>query len=163
MKDTLQQYRDLREALRREKEQLENRLREITIALGETPSSGPAQSAPRGRGRRGGGSGGRSLKDLVLEVTSRRPLSKQEILDEVQRLGYKFESKNPANSLGVILYGKNPRFINEGGRFRFSGAASAPAAKASGKRTMSAEARARIRAAALARWQKAKASGKKRL
>ncbi|HYE33276.1 MAG TPA: hypothetical protein VEH27_17765 [Methylomirabilota bacterium] len=162
MKDTLQQYMEIREALRREKEQLEQRLQEINKALGLTAP--PAEtSQPRGgrRGRRGRAEGGRSLRDLVMQVTSQRALSKQEILDEVQRLGYQFNSKNPANSLGVILYGKNPRFQNEGGRFRFTG--EVPSGESRGKRQMSAEARERIRAAAKARWEKARAAGRKRL
>jgi hypothetical protein len=32
-------------------------------------------------------------------------------------MGYQFSTDDPLNSLGVILYGKNPKFKNEGGRF----------------------------------------------
>ena len=91
---------------------------------------------------------------------------KQEILDAIHKLGYRFTTKNPMNSLGVILYGKNPRFKNENGRFSPAGGASArPAAAPSNgsggafsrpKRTLSPEARERIAAAQRARWAKAK-------
>jgi hypothetical protein len=102
-----------------------------------------------------------------LQATSSGGLSKQEILKEVQRLGYKFSTKDPMNSLGVILYGKNPRFRNQEGRFSpMSGTASAsPKANGGtpGRRSkrgqMSAEARERIAAAQRARWAKAR-SGK---
>lgn len=44
-------------------------------------------------------------------------MSKHDILDAVLRSGYQFSTDDPLNSLGVILYGKNPKFINEGGKF----------------------------------------------
>lgn len=50
--------------------------------------------------------------------TSKNALTKQEIHDAVVNLGYKFATDDPLNSIGVIVYGKNPRFVNEGRRFR---------------------------------------------
>lgn len=59
-----------------------------------------------------------SLKESVLKVLEGgKELSKHEILDAVLRLGYQFSTDDPLNSLGVILYGKNPKFKNEGGKF----------------------------------------------
>ena len=185
MKSDIRKYISLRDALVQERAQLENRLREITEALGEARQNSASSAAPttaaqgrpaqavqsgrgRGRGRRAGG--GLSLREAVLQVTSGGPRTKEEILDGIKQLGYKFQTNNPLNSLGVILYGKNPRFKNDGGRFSVSGSAQGGAAKAQSasagrqgagrkRRTMSPEARERIAAAQRARWAKAK-SGK---
>lgn len=170
MKNDIRRYISLRDSLIQEKSKLESRLREISEALGEsseqrsTPTlARPAVAASGRRGRRS--SGGLSLRDAVLQVTSRGPLTKQEILDGVQQLGYRFSTNNPANSLGVILYGKNPRFKNDDGRFSPAGAPTSPRGQSStqnggrGKRRkLSPEARERIAAAQRARWAKSKGS-----
>ena len=59
-----------------------------------------------------------SLKAAILKVTQNQAMTKQEILDAVLALGYTFTTNDPLNSIGVIIYGKNPKFINDGGRFR---------------------------------------------
>jgi hypothetical protein len=52
-----------------------------------------------------------------LEIVDGKALSKHDILDAVLRSGYQFSTDDPLNSLGVILYGKNPKFENNGGKF----------------------------------------------
>src|SRR5205085_12530207 len=99
--DTLKQFFSLRAELQREREQLEARLREIALALGEPldPITGSSRSgARRGPGPRAGNT--MSLKEAVIKALSVRPMTRQEVLAEVQRMGYKFTSKNPLNSLG---------------------------------------------------------------
>jgi hypothetical protein len=164
--DTVSRYVTLREELTKQKQELEERLSRINEALGQ--SSGDAVSAvARGRGRPPGGAGTLSLREAVLQATGKRAMSKQEILDEVQRLGYRFSTGNPANSLGTILYGKKPRFKNEGGYFSLAGGASGAGrsgATSGGaftrkRRSLSPEARARIAAAQRERWARAR-SGK---
>jgi hypothetical protein len=39
-----------------------------------------------------------------------RSMTKREILDAALALGYQFSTDDPFDSLGVILYGKNPKF-----------------------------------------------------
>ncbi len=166
MKIDIRRYLSLRDSLLKEKSNLEVRLREINQALGQTPTmsaaSSVSSSTPRGGQR--GPRRGLSLRDAVLQVTANAPLAKEEILRRVQALGYRFSTKNPLNSLGVILYGKNPKFRNVDGKFSVSGKAAGASAQASpggsrpgGRRKMSPEARARIAAAQRARWAKAKA------
>lgn len=129
--DNLSRFVELRNALMRERRELEQRLRRINEALGEGVSASGARAAamvsaqPVRRGRPAGG-GGLSLRETVLKLTAQRPMTKEEILKEVQVLGYKFATSNPLNSLGVVLYGKNPRFKNEGGFFS-PGTGSGPA------------------------------------
>ena len=139
----------LQVALQREREELTARLRQIDEVLGQS-SGAPAQGATGRRGRRGNPM---PLRDAVLHVTSGRSLTKQEIYDAVLRLGYRFTGKDPLNVLGVVLYGKNPRFRNDGGRFS-PVPGSANSVTPGKKRGMSAAGRARIAAAQRARWAK---------
>ena len=156
-KDVLQEYISLQSALHREREELVGRLRQIDDVLGQPSPFGA--SAPR-VGRKGRGVNNMSLKDAVLRVTATRAMTKQEVYDAVQKLGYKFGGKDPLNSLGVVLYGKNPRFRNDGGRFSpTSLPVNGLTGHAGGRRGMSAAARERIAAAQRARWARQKGGG----
>lgn len=166
--DSLKQFVRLRQELSQERGRLEERLRQISEALGEMPlpsllpiqgATASAPSQPTRRGKRGSG-GGQSLREHVLAVLQSGAMTKEEVLSAVQKRGYKFSTSNPLNSLGVILYGKNPKFNRADGKFSLNGGASSSAtstkAGRGGKRTMSAAARARIAAAQRARWAKQK-------
>ena len=50
-------------------------------------------------------------------MTRSRPLSKPEILQAVQKIGYKFTTKDPLNSLNAMLYAPANKFRNQNGRF----------------------------------------------
>jgi hypothetical protein len=111
--DALKQFASLREALNKEKIELESRLAEINEALGSATSHFAPRAAYPAAPRRGVGYGapgaGRrgnplSLKNMILEVTKAKPLSKQEILDAILKTGYKFATKKPMNSVGTVLY-----------------------------------------------------------
>jgi hypothetical protein len=145
--DALKEYGTIRERLLNEKRELETRLAALAQALGQNPGpSRPPVDVSTIQPRSGA-----SLKALVFEVLANGALSKEDVLARIQERGYKFQTSDPLNSLGTILYGKNPRFIREGGRFGLpENGASSP--KKSGKRTMSPEAKARIAAAQRKRW-----------
>lgn len=158
MKNTsLKQFVTLRRQLTEERDQIAARLQEINEALGDLPqpvSATPTtptveQPARRGRGAAGGG---QSLRDHVLAVLQSGPQTKEEVLSAVQSRGYKFSTSNPLNSLGVILYGKNPKFNRVDGKFSLSGSSTGAGSTGGGRRTMSPAARARIAAAQKARW-----------
>jgi hypothetical protein len=141
--DSIKKYISLRESLVREKQELEARLREINGALGSVSAATPAALAPvAAAGRRG----------------RRGPISLRTV-----KMGYKFQTTNPMNSLGVILYGKANKFKRNNGVFSYSGpvpaaeSASGPAPSKAAKRKISPEGLARIAAAQRARWAKAKA------
>lgn len=166
--DRIKQYLGLRDALVREKQAIESRLGEIAQVLG-TETSGTTETVSRSApsrpptGVRRGRHGGLSLKSAVLQATAGKALSKEEILEAVKRLGYRFSTQNPLNSLGVILYGKSPKFRNDGGRFSYDGpplemknAEADPAEEKKPRRKISAEGLARIAAAQRARWAKVK-------
>jgi hypothetical protein len=112
----LKDYVAVRDAIFAERETLIARLREIDEAIGTQGLRGRdsyyGPRTPTGRVRNE-----KSLKDAVLEVIDGKALTKHDILDAVLRGGYQFSTDDPLNSLGVILYGKNPKFENNGGKF----------------------------------------------
>ena len=114
--DSLKQYVSLRDSIFAEREQLIARLREIDQALGAMGLRGRdayyGPRTPTGRVRND-----LSLKEAVMKVIEGKALTKHEILDAVLALGYQFSTDDPLNSLGVILYGRNPKFKNVGGKF----------------------------------------------
>lgn len=161
--DSIKKYISLRESLVREKQELEARLREINGALGSVSAVEPVVLAPVAAAGRRGRRGPISLRTAVMRALSERPMSKAEVLDAVLKMGYKFQTANPMNSLGVILYGKANKFKRNNGVFSYSGpvpaaeSASGPAPAKRAKRKISPEGLARIAAAQRARWAKAKA------
>merc|ERR1711916_107326 len=102
--DSLKQYVNLRQALVKEKAELEERLAQINEVL---HSEGPplpglglglrSRSVKRIRNKI-------SLREAVRQVTAKKALTKAEILDAIDKLGYKFSSDNPVNSLNAVLY-----------------------------------------------------------
>jgi hypothetical protein len=117
--DKLHRYLASLQELRAEKGELEARLEKINEALAGAPG-GRGRRAGRGAGRRGGGGrrrNGLSLRAAVLQVTRSRPLTKPEILQGVQKIGYKFATKDPMNSLNAMLYAPANKFRNQNGKF----------------------------------------------
>lgn len=114
--NALKEYVAVRDAIFAEREQLIARLREMDEALGTMALRGRdsyyGPRTPTGRVRND-----KSLKEVVLQVVEGKALSKHDILDAVLRSGYQFSTDDPLNSLGVILYGKHPKFENDGGKF----------------------------------------------
>jgi hypothetical protein len=112
----LKEYIALRDSIFAEREQLITRLREMDAALGaeglrgKERYSGP--TTPSGRVRNE-----LSLREAILKVIEGKALTKHEILDAVLALGYTFSTGDPLNSVGVVLYGKKPKFKNEHGKF----------------------------------------------
>ena len=114
--EKLKHFVALRDAIVKEREELITRLRELDEALGAMGLRGRdsyyGPRTPTGRVRNE-----LSLKEMVFKVIEGKSLTKHEILDAVLASGYQFSTDDPLNSLGVILYGKNPKFKNQKGRF----------------------------------------------
>jgi hypothetical protein len=161
--DNLQEYVRLRRELTNEKASIESRLQQINEALGEatigqTRSQRIQPFTSAGRGRKP--AAGTSLRSLVIEVLGSGPKTKEEVLEAVQQRGYRFSTNNPMNSLGVILYGKTPKFNRVDGRFSLGAGARTTGTRAGGgSRQMSAAARARIAEAQKKRWAASRKSG----
>jgi hypothetical protein len=175
--DLIKDYVAARNALLQEQARITQRLAEIDQALGsdDAPAakSTPAAKASRvaktaSPGRRGRGGNKLTMKAAVTQALQGAALKKAEILDALKASGYKFNTKNPGNSLGVLLYGNKQLFKNTKGVFSLAKGSTAPAkaapaksAKPKKKGKMSAEGRARIAAAQKKRWAKVKRAAKK--
>jgi hypothetical protein len=121
-RDSLSHFIKLRHALETERDQLAARLQEVTAALGTADSGDSASIAPARKGsprkpRVARVSNTASLKEAILAAIKGKALTKEEVLAGVEGSGYQFRTKNPLNSIGTVLYGKKPKFRNEGGRF----------------------------------------------
>ena len=122
--NSLKQFVALRESLQRERVNLAARLADIDRALGISSSAAASlPPAPR-RGRPPKVKRVRPpyvenampLKDAILKVTKAKPLTKEEILAAVQKIGYRFASSQPLHSLSVRLYA-DKAIKNFGGKF----------------------------------------------
>jgi hypothetical protein len=126
--DLLKKFVSMREALTAEKATLETRLAQINdaLAIAAEPGVAPAPSRPaaatatverqrRVVGRRRA-ENQLSLREAVLQVTRGKAMTRQEILEGVKKLGYKFTAKDPLNSLSTLLY-TTKAIKNYGGKF----------------------------------------------
>ena len=107
--DLLRKYSTLRQWLLEEKATIENRLQTLNAVLGDTRSAVPSMP-PRKRIRNEN-----SLADTIRKVTASKPMTRKEILEAVTAEGYRFNTKNPLNSIGVVLY--SGKFRNKDGKF----------------------------------------------
>jgi len=112
--DAVQQFTALRSALLREREKIQARLLEIDEALGSSGGSGQR----RGRVLGARPENSMNIREAVARVTAKKPLSIREIVAEVQKIGYRFQSSNPVNSVGAYLYGAGKKeFKRTDGKF----------------------------------------------
>ena len=157
--------------LQQRRGELQAEIDEIDQALGQFGSArAPAHRMPVATARRSmNGRKAMPLREAIVQVLSAGPQTRQEILDGVQRVGYRFAATDPMNSLQAFLYGPGKKlFIRHDGKFGLAGGASSAAGAvkngadkpAKAKRTMSAAARKKIAAAQKARWAKFKAAKK---
>ena len=49
--------------------------------------------------------GAMSMREAISKVLAKAPLGIRDIVGGMQRIGYKFKSSNPTNSVGAFLYG----------------------------------------------------------
>jgi len=119
MKNILDKFIKLQQSLLNEKAQCLARVKEIDEALAgkapaEAPVAKPAKAAKVRRPKRV--KNPMSLRKAVIQVTTGNPMTKEEILGAIEKLGYRFASKSPINSLNSVLYAKK-QFKNEDGKF----------------------------------------------
>lgn len=124
--DTVQQFTSIHADLLREREAIQSRLQRINAALGgmkPTDETTPSPSSlPKRRGRPPGRKP-RSLlnaREAIIQVTAKQPLTIHEIVAAVQRIGYRFATKNPAGSVSAFLYSKAGKKLikRAGGKFQ---------------------------------------------
>ena len=167
--DILQAAISLFQKLRQERSEHQARVAAIDAVMAQLGGAVPAATlapvtpAAAPVGRRGRGNNTMRLQDAVAQSLAQGLQTKDELLAGVQRVGYRFATQNPMNSLQTFLYTTGKKlFPRVDGKFSVAGAVAAPKAvkPAKVKRTMSPAARKRISEAVKARWARQKA-GKK--
>jgi hypothetical protein len=115
MNTTITKYKKAMADLLKERDAKQKELDAINTALNGHGLTQPVQERPK---RNRSARNQPSLASVVEQVTAKRALTKQEILDAVKQAGYVFATKDPMNSLNAMLYssGRN-RFKNAGGKF----------------------------------------------
>jgi hypothetical protein len=132
--DLIREYQALRAALEKERSQIQDRLKAIDAALaggGEIPvpfrsvrKAKPASKKPKAAAPAARGGGAKriknklTLREAITQVTKDKALTRREIVDAVQKVGFRFASKDPMNSLGAFLYTHKSQFKNEDGKWR---------------------------------------------
>lgn len=92
-------------------------MEQIDTVLASTSSSNghirSSHATPRA------GSSKLTLREAISRATKTRALTKTEILEAVQKIGYKFSSADPMGSINAFLYGKAGKreFRNDAGKF----------------------------------------------
>jgi hypothetical protein len=111
--DPVARFVQLHRQLTNEKKHLEERLARINRALSSLGHARKGRSAgfPRTAARNS-----MSLREAIFRATSARPLTKPEIFDAVEALGYRFTGKDPMNAINVQLYTKG-QFKRDGRKF----------------------------------------------
>lgn len=109
----LSKFNSVRTALEQERDKCLARAAEIDAAL--TSNNGHIRSSAQ----RGPATNKQSLKSIVAEIVRRKPLSKQEIMEQVLARGYKFSTDKPMGSINAMLYSTTGRkeFRNQDGKF----------------------------------------------
>jgi hypothetical protein len=125
-KDFLQQFVAARQQLERERAELHTRVLEIDRILGGANLSAPVGRSGRSHSngvaaprlsRRGRGSNAMSMRDAASQVLRSGPKDIRQLLDGLHKVGYRFTSTNPKNSLAVMLYTNKKLFNGKRGMF----------------------------------------------
>ena len=122
--DALKRYLELHEKIKAEKAGLESRLAKINQALAgriavsavTAAASAPTAGAKPGRKGLKRVKNKLPLRAAIVQATTARALTKPEIFKAIDKLGYRFATKDKLNSLNSVLYA-NRQFKNQDGRF----------------------------------------------
>ncbi len=116
LKDPVRQFLELRENLQNERAALIERVQQIDEVLASTALESNNQLGIKRIKRPRQKRNAMSLKSAVIQITRKCPKTKEEILRELDKMGYIFSSATPINSLNATLYSKG-QFVNNNGYF----------------------------------------------
>lgn len=117
-RSSIKQFLKLHHQLESERADIIARLQQVEAALGASEAVLPwtaTRKTPVTKRKRAKNE--LSLKEALVQAVKGKSLTKEEILAAVQKLGYQFITKNPLNSMNVVLYGKQPKFKRQNGKF----------------------------------------------
>lgn len=106
--DKLTVYREMRAALKAELDAHLKAAEEIQAELDGHSARESATGKP---------AASMSLRAAIEQVTRNRPMTKAEILEAVQKIGYRFNTKKPMTSIDALIYKKSNGFKRQNGRF----------------------------------------------
>ena len=116
-KDSLKNFATLRHSLETERERISARLQAINAVLGDVPTPVAKATQPVKVKKIARARNELSLKKAIIKVTTGKAMTKDEIFEAVKKMGYRFTTTKPLNSINVVLYGKKPKFKNTDGKF----------------------------------------------
>jgi cell division septum initiation protein DivIVA len=116
IKDPVQQFLELRENLQKERSALVEKVQQIDEVLASSTIESKIQLGSKRLKQPRQKRNEMSLKEAVIKITSKAPKTKDEILSELDSMGYVFSSATPINSLNATLYSKG-QFNNNKGYF----------------------------------------------
>lgn len=76
-----------------------------------------AKTPRKGNGTSKRGSNTITLREALLKLTASKPLTRQQLIDGLEGVGYHSTSKDPGNVMNRFLYGKTAILKNAGGKF----------------------------------------------
>ena len=156
--NSVQEFERLQRLLLDERAQITSRLAELDkvfASVENSQDSAPATAPAAALASRA--SGKLTMREAVQQATAAQPLGIRDIVDAIKKLGYRFKSSNPQNSVGAYLYGPEGKkhFTKQGGTFTGKGRislANANNGAKPAKRKMSAAGRRAIAEGARKRW-----------
>lgn len=112
------EFLKLKKELLKERAGLVERIKQINSVLDAQEFYLSKSGNPRLRPKRSLDSPRNSmtLRDAVIMITRKKPMTKDQILMELGKIGYEFATPKPMNSLNATLYSKGT-FKREKGRF----------------------------------------------
>ncbi|MEN9575850.1 MAG: hypothetical protein RL514_3705 [Verrucomicrobiota bacterium] len=119
------QYMAMRASLTQEKATLETRLAAINRALDGSPGPAAAKPGPKPEPKLAAKPGARrgpraknsmTMKEAMTQALGDKALGRKELLEAVQKLGYKFSAKDALSSISTVLY-TDKSFKNTDGKF----------------------------------------------
>lgn len=123
MEEKLRAFLEKRDSLLQTRAKILEKIREIDHLLGSGGNPPVLQIGQRRRRPKND----INLKDAIGKALADGPKDRNQILEAVQAMGYKFSTNNPLNSLSAALY-TNKQFVKDGQVFSIK-----PAGKAKKK------------------------------
>jgi hypothetical protein len=120
MEEKLKTFLEKRDSLLQTRAKILEKIREIDHLLGSGGNPPVLQIGQRRRRPKND----INLKDAIGKALADGPKNRNQILEAVEGMGYKFSTNNPLNSLSAALY-TNKQFVKDGQIFSLKSASKA--------------------------------------
>lgn len=117
MKEKLKIFLEKRDSLLQTRARILEKIREIDHLLGNAGKSTTSEFGKRTKRPKNE----IKLKEAIYKALADGPKNRNTILEAVQKMGYRFSTNNPLNSLSATLY-TNKQFVKDGKLFSLKSA-----------------------------------------